>query len=156
MALRKGFGPPTRVISPDLSREKNTYKLRHHICAMSPMRYLKKSIVVSTYPEECAQVDVLLRLADGSVYRGKACSEMEAVASSFGLLALLLQQHPGKNALQEDRDLSQLRDYLNGLDLSCIAMEEVVTSLKHTSPPPGSSIKIATITRHNLVPRVSL
>lgn len=135
MAPRKGFGSLTRVVSPDLSGEKNWYVLSHRICAMSPMRYLKKSVVVSTYPEEFAQVAMMsLRLADGSVYRGKACSEMEAVASSFGLLALLLRQHPGKNALQEDGEFSRLRDYLNGLDLSRIAIEGVA-SLKRACLP---------------------
>jgi len=70
MVPRRGFGPLTHVIhvSPDLSGEKNWYVLSHHICAMSPMRYLKKSMVVSTYPEEVAQVDMMLRLADSSVY----------------------------------------------------------------------------------------
>ena len=134
MAPRKGFGPFTRVISADLSEEKNWYVLSHHICAMSPLRYFKKNVVVLAYPEEFAQVGMKsLRLVDGSIYRGKACSEMEVVASSFGLLAVLLRQHPDKNALQEDGDLSGLKDYINGLDLSCIAIEgsgEGVTSLK--------------------------
>lgn len=134
MAPRKGSGPFTRVISADLSEEKNWYMLSHHICAMSPMCYFKKNVVVSAYPKEFAQVEMKsLRLVDGSIYRGKACSEMEVVASSLGLLAVLLRQHPDKNALQEDGDLSGLKKYINGLDLSCIAIEgsgESVTSLK--------------------------
>ena len=133
MALRKGFGPFTRIISADLSEEKNWYVLSHRICATSPLRYFKKNVVVLAYPKEFAQVGMKsLRLIDGSIYRGKACSEMEVVASSFGLLAVLLWQHLDKNALQEDRDLSGLKEYINGLDLSCIAIEgsgEGVTSL---------------------------
>lgn len=129
MAPRKGCGPFTRVISADLSEEKNWYVLSHRICAMSPMRYFKKNLVVSAYPEEFAQVEMKsLRLVDGSIYRGKVCSEMEVVASSFGLLAVLLRQHPDKNALQEDGDLSGLKKYINGLDLSCIAIEGSVLS----------------------------
>ena len=39
MALRKGFGPITCVINPDLSLDKDWYELNHHVCAMSTMRY---------------------------------------------------------------------------------------------------------------------
>ena len=135
MAPRKGFGPFTRVVSPDLSEGKKWYVLSNRVCAMSPMRYFKKNVVVSTYPEEFAQVDMTsLRLADGSVYRGKACSKMEVVASSFGLLAVLLRQHPEKNALQESGHLARLKSYLNGLDLNCIAIEGELGA-EHDRPP---------------------
>ena len=66
MAPRKGFGPFTRVISADLSDEKNWYVLSHRICAMSPLRYFKKNAVVLAYPEEFAQVEMKsLRLVEG-------------------------------------------------------------------------------------------
>ena len=47
MAPKKGFGPLTCVVSPDLSGDKNWYVVSHRICAMSLMQYLKKIIVVS-------------------------------------------------------------------------------------------------------------
>ena len=143
MAPRKGFSPFTRVISAELSEEKKWYILSHRICSVSPTRYFKQSVVVSTYPVEFAQVGMKsLRLADGSVYLGKACSEMEVVASSFGLLAVLLCQHLDENAFQ---DLSRLKEYLNGLDLSCIAIEgEDVTSLKlgEARPPVARRLNL--------------
>lgn len=127
MAPRKGFGPFTRVINPDLSSDKNWYVLNHRVCAMSPMRYFKKSAVVASFQEEFKQVEIgSLCLADGSKYRGKACSEFEVVASSFGLLVVLLRQHPDKSSLQKDGTLARLKNFLNGLDLSCIEGEVVI------------------------------
>jgi len=60
--------------------------------------------------------------------------EIEVVASSFGLLAVLLRQHPEKNALQESGHLARLKSYLNGLDLSCIAIEGELGA-EHDCPP---------------------
>ena len=64
--------------------------LNHRVCVMSPIQYFKKSVVVASFPEEFTRVEIgSLCLADGSSYRGKACSGFEVVASSFGLLAVL-------------------------------------------------------------------
>lgn len=120
MALRKGFCPFTRVINPDLSLEKNWHVLNHRVYAMSLMRYFKKSKVVASFQEEFKQVEI------GSSYRDKACSEFEVVASSFGLLAVLLRQHPDNSSLQKDGTLVRLKNFLNGLDLSCIEGEVVI------------------------------
>lgn len=135
MAPRKGFGPFTHVINPDLSSDKNWYVLNHRLCAMSPMRYFKKSTVVASFQEEFKQVEIgFLRLADGSKYRGKACSEF-VVASSFGLLVVLLRQHPDKSSFQKDGTLARLKNFLNGLDLSCIEGETSKLVLKACGCP---------------------
>ena len=97
MAPRKGFGPFTRIINPDIPVDKKWYVLNHRVCAMSPLRYLMKSEVVASFQDEFKQVEIgSLCLADGSKYRGKASYEFEVGASSFGLLAVLLRQHPEK------------------------------------------------------------
>ena len=94
MAPRKGFSPFTRVVNPHLlSSGKNWYVLSNKICGMSPNQYFKRNSVISCFPEELEQVDITSpRLADGGVYRGKVSSNVETVASSFGLLAVLLRQ----------------------------------------------------------------
>ena len=51
--------------------------------------------------------------ADSSKYRGKASSEFEVVASSFGLLAMLLRQRSERSPLQKDGTLAPLKNYLN-------------------------------------------
>jgi hypothetical protein len=53
------------------------------------------------------------------IVANKACSGFEVVASSFGLLALLLRQHLDKSALQKDGKLVRLKNFLIDLDLSC-------------------------------------
>ena len=66
-----------------------------------------------------------LRLAVGDKYKGKASSNFKTVASSFGLLAVLLRQlNPEKSPLQKDGTYDRLKQFVNKLDLSSILIEE--------------------------------
>ena len=126
MAPRKGLSPFARVISSDLPSEKKWYVLSNTICSKSPSQYFKKSVVVSTFPDEFKQVEMeSLRLVNGDSYRGK-CSDLETVASSFGLLAVILRQQHEKSAFQKDGLLDRLQEFLNDIDLSVIFTDEEV------------------------------
>ena len=47
--------------------------------------------MISCFPEDVEQEEMIsLRLADGGVYRANVSSNVKTVASSFGLLAVLL------------------------------------------------------------------
>ena len=94
MAPRKGFSPFARVISDGLpSLEKYWYVLTASVCGNSPSQFYKKSGVVQSFPEEFKMVQrETLRLADETVFDAKAYGNCEVVASSFGLLVVLLHQ----------------------------------------------------------------
>lgn len=103
MVPRKGFGPFTCSINPDLSLDKNWYILNHCVCATSCRWYLKKIAVEASFQEEFKQVETgSLCLANGSKYHGKASSKFKVVAFLFGLLATLLHQSPDKSSLEKD------------------------------------------------------
>lgn len=125
MAPRKGFPLFTRVINDDLlAPDKYWYVLNSRICKGSPGQFYKKSSVVASFPEEFVRGERRsLRLADGGRYDGKASSEFEILASSFGLLAIMLRQQPEKNSSSEDSAFLRIKHFLNGLDLSSLAIE---------------------------------
>ena len=125
MAPRKGFTPFTRVVNPKLlSVGKNWYVLSKTVCGMSPNQYFKRSAVVSSFPEEFVQVEMgSLWLSNSDKYDGKACSELETVASSLGLLAVILCQNQDKSTLQKDESFIRLKEFVNSLDFSSITTE---------------------------------
>ena len=100
MAPRKGFSLFTRVINDDLlSPDKYWYVLNNIICKGSPGQFYKKSSVVASFPDEFVRGERRsLRQADGETYDGKASSEFEILASTFGLLAIILRQQPEKSS----------------------------------------------------------
>ena len=126
MAPRKGFSPFSRVINEDsLSSSKKWYVLSSQVCGMNPSNYFKRSAVVSNFPEDFCRISSdSLRLVDGSAFDGKGSAGYEIVASTFGLVAVLLRQKPDANAVAEGSTFSLLRGYLNGLDLSTLDREQ--------------------------------
>ena len=85
-----------------LSAGKNWYALSKTVCGMSSNQYFKRSAVVSSFSEEFVQVEMgSLWLSNGDRYHGKACSDLENVASSLGLLAVILRQNQDKSSLQK-------------------------------------------------------
>ena len=126
MAPRKGFSPFTRVISDELfSLERNWYVLTASICGGStPCQYFRKNAVVQIFPDEFRMVKrATLRLADEVMFDGKAVSEFEVVASSFGLLAVLFRQQAQKSSFRKDQRFSRLKEFLNDLDFSALSVE---------------------------------
>lgn len=64
-----------------------------------------------------------LRLADETVFDAKAYGNCEVVASSFGLLVILLRQQSLKNLFASDSSFGHLIEFLKGLDFCCLADE---------------------------------
>ena len=127
MASRKGFGLFSRVINPKvLSPDRNWYVLSHAVCGnMSPAQFWKQSYLVSSFPEEFCKVEIVsLMLVDGSRYKGKASSAFEVVASSLGLLAILLCQQSDATLLENNVSFVRLRALLSGIELSSIENED--------------------------------
>ena len=114
MAPRKGFVLFTCVINGNLlAPDKYWYVLNSIICKGSPRQFYKKSSVVASFPEEFVRGERRsLRLADGERYDGKASSEFEILASSFGLLAILLWQQPKKSSSSEHSSFLRLKRFL--------------------------------------------
>ena len=147
MAPRKGFSPFARVIGDELpSLEKYWYVLTASVCGNSPSQFYKKSGVVQSFPEEFKMVQrETLRLADETVFDAKAYGNCEVVASSFGLLVVLLRQQSLKNLFASDSSFGRLREFLNGLDFCCLADEtagEAVTrdaAVSAVAPVPKST-----------------
>ena len=58
---------------------------------MNPSNYFKRSAVVSNFPEDFCRVSSdSLRLVDWTAFDGKGSAGYEIVASTFGLVAVLL------------------------------------------------------------------
>lgn len=146
MAPRKGFPLFTRVMNDDLlAPDKYWYVLSSSICKGSPGQFYKKSSVVASFPEEFVRGERRsLRLADGKRYDGKASSEFEILASSFGLLAIMLRQQPEKSSSSEGSAFVQLKHFLNGLDLGSIESRDGEVS---------SSTDPSAVQRHLQMPR---
>ena len=68
-----------------------------------------------------------LQTVDGGPFQGKASSEDEIVASSFGLIATFLRHAPDSQLFQEDI-FERLRCFLNSLDLSVCEDQAIGTS----------------------------
>ena len=137
MAPRKGFSLFTCVINDDLlSPNKYWYVLNTSICKGSPGQFYKKSSVVASFPDEFVRGERRsLEQADGETYDGKASSEFEILASTFGLLAIILRQQPEKSLSLEGSSFVRLKHFLNGLDLSSIQSSdgEVSSAEDHTA-----------------------
>ena len=87
---------------------------------MTPVQFFKKLAVVCNFPKEFSGVQKnLLWLVDGTSVEGKG-SEVEIVASMFGLVAILLRQKQNGNAGNETA-FTLLKEYLNSLELSVIS-----------------------------------
>ena len=90
---------------------------------MTPVQFFKKSALVCNFPEEFSRVRRnLLRLVDGTSVEGKG-SDDEIVASTFGLVAILLRQKRNANA-GDETTFTLLKEFLNSLDLSVIPCGE--------------------------------
>ena len=64
-----------------------------------------------------------LRTEDGALYDGRASSDDEIVASSFGLIAIFLRHSPDSPVFQEEA-FNSLKGFLNSLDLGVLCEED--------------------------------
>ena len=94
------------------------------VCGGNPCQYFRKSSVVQIFPEVLKMVKrASLRLADEAMFDGKAVSDFEVVASSFGLLAVLFRQQIQKISFQKDLRFRRLKELVNGLEFSALSVE---------------------------------
>lgn len=69
-----------------------------------------------------------LRQADEAMFHGKAGSDFEVVASSFGLLAVLFRQQTQKSSFLKDPVFGCLKTFLNDLDFGALSVQhEAIT-----------------------------
>ena len=125
MAPRKGSSPFSRVESPLLlDPEKKWYVLSSKVCGESAAKYFSRNKLPARFPDDIVRVKrSALRTVDGDTFEGKASSEDEIVASSFGMIAIFLRHSPDSGVFKENA-FERLRDYLNCLDLSVLSQEE--------------------------------
>ena len=142
MAPRKGFSPFTRVISDELiSLQRNWYVLTTSVCGgTGPCQYFRKNSVVQSFPDEFKLVNrATLRLVEEeAMFDGKAVSEVEVVAPSFGLLAVLFRQQAQKSSFQKDPSFGLLKGFLNGRDFSVLSAVEHHEAITRGTPFPAT------------------
>ena len=124
MAPRKGSSPFSRVESPLLlDPDKRWYVLSSKVCGESVAKYFSRNKLPSRFPDDIVRVKrSALRTVDGATFEGKASSEDEIVASSFGMIVIFLRHSPDSGVFK-DNAFEKLRDYLNCLDLSVLSKE---------------------------------
>ena len=96
MAPRKGSSPISRVKSPQLLDPRKTwYVLSNKVCGDRPSKYFSRNKLPARFPEDIVRIKrSALQTLDGGPFQGKASSEDEIVASSFGLIAIFLRHAP--------------------------------------------------------------
>ena len=119
MAPRKGSSPFSRVKSPQLlDPSKTWYVQSNRVCGERPPKYFSRDKLPARFPEDIVRIKrSALETVDGGPFQGKASTEDEIVASSFGLIAIFLRHAPDSQLFQEDV-FERLRCFLNSLDLS--------------------------------------
>ena len=131
MAQRKGSSPFTQVKSPLLlDPNKTWYVLSNIVCSERPSKYFSRNKLPPFFPEDFVRLKRgPLEMVDGKPYQGKASSEDEIVASSFGLIVTFLRHAHDLQFLQEEI-FEQLKGFLNSLDLSVLCEAEAVSTNK--------------------------
>lgn len=121
MASRKGFSTFSRVVSEGLSDQSYWYVLTTEICGVTPLQYLKRSPIVTTFPEAFCRIErSKLRLLDGRPFVNKKnSSAFEVVCSSFGLVSAILRKKTGSEE-RGSAAINKVKEFFNGLDLSSL------------------------------------
>ena len=129
MAPRKGSSPFSRVKSPQLLDPRKTwYVLSNKVCGDRPPKYFSRNKLPARFPEDIVRIKrSALQTLDGGPFQGKASSEDEIVASSFGLIAIFLRHAPDSQLFHDDI-FERLRCFLNSLDLSVCEDQTIGTS----------------------------
>ena len=91
-------------------------------------KYFSRNKLPAHFPQDIVRIKrSALETVDGGPFQGKASSEDEIVASSFGSIAIFLRHAPDSQLFQEDV-FDQLRCFLNSLDLSICEDQAISTS----------------------------
>ena len=72
------------------------------MCGESAAKYFSRSKLPVCFPDDVVRVKCsALRTVDGAMFEGKASSEYEIVASSFGMIAIFLRHSPDSGVFKE-------------------------------------------------------
>ena len=146
MAPRKGSSPFSQVKSPLLlDPNKAWYVLSNKVCGDHPPKYFLRNKLPARFPEDFIRLrQSALETVDGKPYQGKASSEDEIVASSFGLILTFLRHAHDSQFFHEDI-FEQLRGFLNSLDLSVLGESQAVGA---NNPPVSNAVMKTPTNRH--------
>ena len=138
MAPRKGLSPFSHVISNDLnSLERYWYLLTSSLCSISLCQYLRKNVVVQSFPKEFEMVErATLWQVNECMFNTNVVPDFVVVASSFGILAVLFWQQIQKSSLLKDPRFGVLRTFLNNLDFGALPCqhEEITRGTPFADP----------------------
>lgn len=148
MAPRRGFSPFSRVVSEDLNANSYWYVLSAGICGNAPSKFIKCSPIAESFPDEFRRIESgKLHLLDGRAFDDKKSSNgFEVVCSSFGLVSTILCK---KTASEETASVpfNILKEFLNGLDLSCINSEDSEDGDTSERPRAARRLTMPPVTR---------
>ena len=96
MAPRKGLVLPfSRVESAQSFVKRDGTFFSRKVCGQSGANYFSYNKLTMHFPDDIVRVKrSILRTADGAAFEGKASSEAEIMASSFGMIAIFLRHSP--------------------------------------------------------------
>ena len=138
MAPRKGLSPFSHVIGNELnSLERYWYLLSSSLCGISPCQYLRKNVVVLSFPKEFKMVErATLRQVNECMFDTNVVPDFVVVASSFGILTVLFWQQIQKSSLLKESRFSFLRTFLNDLDFGALPRqhEEITRGTPFADP----------------------
>ena len=134
MAPRKGLSPFSHVIGNDLnSLERYWYLLTSSLCGISLCQYLRKNVVVQSFPKEFEMVErATLWQVNECMFNTNVVPDFVVVASSFGILAVLFWQQIQKSSLLKDPRFGFLRTFLNNLDFGALPRQH--EEITHGTP----------------------
>ena len=138
MAPRKGLSPFSHVIGNELnSLERYWYLLSSSLCGISPCQYLRKNVVVQSFPKEFKMVErATLWQVNECMFNTNVVPDFVVVASSFGILADLFWQQIQKSSLLKDPRFGFPRTFLNNLDFGALPCqhEEITRGTPFADP----------------------
>ena len=134
MAPRKGLSPFSHVIGNELnSLERYWYLLSSSLCGISPCQYLRKNVVVQSFPKEFKMVErATLWQVNECMFNTNVVPDFVVVASLFGILAVLFWQQIQKSSLLKDPRFGFLRTFLNNLDFGALPRQH--EEITHGTP----------------------
>ena len=113
------------------------YELSNKICSDRPFKYFSRNKLPTRFPEEFVRLRrSALQTVDREPYKGKASSEDEIVASSFGLIATF-RRHAHDSQFCQEEIFEQPRGFLNSLDLSVLGETQAVGTNNPVVSNPG-------------------
>ena len=138
MAPRKGLSPFSHVIGNELnSLARYWYLLSSSLCGISPCQYLRKNVVVQSFPKEFKMVErATIWQVNECMFNTNVVPDFVVEASSFGILTVLFWQQIQKSSLLKDPRFGFPRTFLNNLDFGALPCqhEEITCGTPFADP----------------------